>query len=161
MLHVIQQCYKPICASAGKSSNYKVCNSPTCNSQVSAKSLPGATTSSSPGRHLLQGTSGKGRGKGLKFAKLSRGYSKADMANVCTNPTNAPALADMGGKLFLMALGMRLAILKDCIENRACEDTGKTVVYLDETVSGVGVASLFFFCFFFFCCCLCCFSRTR
>jgi hypothetical protein len=32
---------------------------------------------------------------------------------------------------------MRLAILKDRIENRACEDAGKTVVYLDEVVSGV------------------------
>uniref|UniRef100_A0A383WCX9 Big-1 domain-containing protein n=2 Tax=Tetradesmus obliquus TaxID=3088 RepID=A0A383WCX9_TETOB len=123
------------CFYDGKSSNYKVCTSTACNAQVSSKSLPATTSSSSTtGRSLLQGSSGKGRGKGLKFAKLNKGYSKANLAAVCSNPTSAPALADLGGELFLTALGMRLAILKDRIENRACEDAGKPVVYLDEVV---------------------------
>jgi hypothetical protein len=109
--------------------------STACNGQVSAKSLPAQPSSISPaGRSLLQGTSGKGRGKGLKFAKLNKGFSKSDLASVCSNPTSAPALADLGGELFLNALGMRLAILKDRIENRACEDAGKPVLYLDEVV---------------------------
>ncbi|WIA17591.1 hypothetical protein OEZ85_014414 [Tetradesmus obliquus] len=123
------------CFYDGKSSNYKVCTSTACNAQVSSKSLPATTSSSSTtGRSLLQGSSGKGRGKGLKFAKLNKGYSKANLAAMCSNPTSAPALADLGGELFLTALGMRLAILKDRIENRACEDAGQPVVYLDEVV---------------------------
>ncbi|KAF8060571.1 STR1 [Scenedesmus sp. PABB004] len=103
----------------------------------------------SGGRTLLTNTNVKGRGKGLAVAKLKKSFPKAEVDNICglrTNPNDAsaPSLEDLGGEAFLRTVALKLSVLKDRIENKACEDAGRTVTYLDElairAVNGSGAA---------------------